>query len=290
MEQDPQKLLELAGEVWDAERKYGLIGRAASRIFSRKGKNQPVEAIDYRQAVVKAALENAVDKIASQDLTVEQAFQIVGRVVTFDDLAALNSTWQNHWSESASKVGIDDEERRTWWARLLAGEIQQTGTFSLRTMAVMETLSTEEARLFTRLCSYVWNPSRPVLILPSDDSSLWKPDVNEAAILESIGLIQVDLMSGYRWAITNDEAKDMIRKGHSIPMRMEINRKVFQVLSNKDNIADLRCGKFLLTNVGVEMYRLTSPEYSESYCNEIVAEWQKSYDVNQVPIVSTQGP
>ena len=118
-------------------------------------------------------------------------------------------------------------KRRTWWARLVAGEIQQPGTFSLRTMAVMDTLSTKEARLFTRLCGYVWNPSNPVLMLPPDDSPLWKPDFDEAAILESIGLVKFDFLGGFTWGLTNERVKDLIRQGRSIPLTMEFIKNVF---------------------------------------------------------------
>ena len=286
MEQDPQKLIELAGEVWDAERKYGLIGRTASRILGRKAKIQPAEAIDYRQELVKAALENAVDKIAGLDLTVEQAFQIVGQVVSFDDLEKLNSTWQGHWSEGASKVGIDDEERRTWWARLLAGEIQQPGTFSLRTLAVMDTLSTAEARLFTKLCGYVWNPANPVVILPTDDSSLWKPSFTESSILESIGLVKFNSLAGFNWGPLEDSVKELSSQGRSFPTVMQMSEDVYSVLNTPDKLVKLRCGSLALTDVGKEMFRLTKPDYSLLYRDEIVSDWRQSYTVHQLPVVA----
>ena len=281
MEQDPQRLIELAGEVLDAERKYGLIRRTASRVFGRKTKNQPAEAIDYRQEVVKAALENAVDKIASQDLTVEQAFQIVERVVTFGDLEKLNSTWQNHWSEGASKVGIDDEERRTWWARLLAGEIQHPGTFSLRTIAVMDTLSTEEALLFTKLCGYVWaiNDDRELtLILPPEKSTLWSPDFSQITLLVNCGLVMY-LSTGT--SLTSD-----IRQAPS-KMRLKFDNYIFTIDLPAQKSARLRTGALQLTPVGEEIYRLTKPSYLNQYRDEIAAEWRQSYTVHELPTAAT---
>ena len=41
----------------------------------------------------------------------------------------------------------------------------------------------------------------------------------------------------------------------------------------------LRCGSLLLTHAGEEIYRLTTPTCSESYRDEIVAEWAQRYEV-----------
>ena len=272
LDQDVQQVFEIAETALDIERKYGPVRRIASAIFHRKSNTRPVKQIDYRAEAAKAALENAVDKIASQELTIDHAFQIVGGVVSFDDLDKLNSTWQSHWSEGASKVGIDDEERRTWWARLLAGEIQQPGTFSLRTIAVMNTLSTDEAQLFTRLCDYVWNPGNPVLILPADDSELWKPDFDEATIVDTIGLCKFDSLPGFRMSAI-DATKSV---------GMMFNDRAFLISSPTGESVKLRCGLLLLTDVGKEMYRLTTPVRSQSYCDEILAEWRQSYTVHQL--------
>ena len=45
----------------------------------------------------------------------------------------------------------------------------------------------------------------------------------------------------------------------------------------------LRCGKLNLTDIGQEIYRLTIPNYPQSYRDEIVEEWRESYKVQYVP-------
>ena len=275
MEPDPQQVVDVATKVLDVELKHGPIRRIASALSRRKPNEQPLQQMNFREEAVNAALENAVERIASQELTVEQAFQILGNVATFDDLDKLNSTWQRHWSESVSKVGIDDEERRTWWARLLAGEIQQPETFSLRTMAVMDTLSTKEARLFTRLCDYVWNPSNPALVLPAEKSALWKPEFSEAALLESAGLVKFNSLTGF----------SVTRRDVTEGVGMMFNDVALMISLAEGNTLKLRCGPLLLTEVGKEMYRLTSPAYPQAYFEEILAEWQQSYSVRRLTIV-----
>lgn len=278
MDPETLKYFEITKAALDVEQKYGPIGRLAAKFFRRQPNSPPVERVDYREELVNAALENAVETVRSKDITIAQAIQLVDRVVTFDDFKILNSTWQSHWSEGASKVGIDDEERRIWWARLLAGEIQQPGSFSLRTMAVMDTLSTREARLFAKLCDYVWNQTNPCLISPIDGSIEWKPDFAEAALLESIGLVKFNSLSGFNVSARN-EAESMWMMFHD---------KVFQITAPESKSAKLRCGPLLLTDIGQEMYRLTAPNFSETYLNEILEEWKQSFTVREVNLPPDQ--
>ena len=42
------------------------------------------------------------------------------------------------------------------WARILAGEVASPGQFSVRALDFVRSISTDEAKQFTRFCSYVW--------------------------------------------------------------------------------------------------------------------------------------
>lgn len=283
MEQEAPSWLELAKGMLDLERRYGHVGRTISRLVRGSSEAPPNGPVDYRDEMVKAALENAVEKVASQELTVEKALQMADRVGSFDDLMKLNSTWQSHWSDGASRVGIDDEERRTWWARLLAGEIQQPGTFSLRTMAVMDTLSTGEARLFTKLCGYVWeinNDKQLTLILPPERSNLWIPDLTQITLLVNCGLV-IYLATGT--SLTSSE----VRQAPS-QMRLRFANYVFAVDIPAQKSVRLRRGSLQLTTAGEEIFRLTRPNFLKQYRDEIAAEWRQSYTVHEMPTTHGQ--
>ena len=275
MDQETQQYLDVASKGLDVARKSGLL----KNMFSRRPSNQPehpaqpIQEMDYREEALTALRENAVETLAGLSLTVAEAAQILESDFVLDDLDKVNSTWQRHWTEGASKVGIDDEERRTWWANLLAGEIQQPETYSLRTLAVMDTLSTREAILFRKVCDYVWNPQDPVLILPPDSSALWKPEFSEGALLESASLAKLDGVAGFDWATLGDVV------GPPLPLRMTFNNDSYSVGTSESKQVKLRCGKLSLTNIGQEMYRLTTPDYSQNYRDEILDEWRRSYTV-----------
>ena len=272
MEQDLQQSLDTTRAVLDVAQKTGLLGRMASRILHRRSQGEAAEPRDYREEALKAALENAVETIRVQEFTVEKALQILGPDFSLDDLGRVDPTWQRHWAESTSKVSVDDDERRTWWARLLAGEIQHPGTFSLRTMAVMDTLSTKEAELFARLCDYAWNPTNPALIMPSEASTLWKPDFGEEDAMESAGLIRSSV-TGHFISLTG--------ASNGAPrMGMVFGNNRFIITGAEGAELSLRAGDLHLTDVGKEMYKLTTPNYPVPYRDEIISECRQSYEVS----------
>ena len=277
MEQETQQYLDVAKNSLEAAHKSGLLKTIFSWLPSRKPEQpaQPIPIVDYREEALKALQENAVETLGGLALTAAEAAQILEPGFALDDLDKVNSTWQKHWTQGASRVGIDDPDRRTWWARLLAGEIQQPETYSLRTLAVMDILSTKEAKLFARLCDYVWNPQIPVVILPSDKSALWKPDFAEGTLLQSINLAMFNAVGGFNWGTIDENGRDKARSDSAL---MTFNNNSYLV-GSKSKSLKLRCGALHLTDIGQEMYRLISPNYPESYRDEIVEEWRQSYIV-----------
>jgi hypothetical protein len=61
--------------------------------------------------------------------------------------------WVTRFFEISS--GITSEELQYLWGRILAGEIKQPGSFSLRTLDVLKNLSKKEAENFVRLGNYI---------------------------------------------------------------------------------------------------------------------------------------
>jgi len=61
--------------------------------------------------------------------------------------------WLHHFSHSAQDVS--EEKVRDWWAKILAGEAKQKGSFSRRTIDVLKNLSKEDCELFEKFSQYV---------------------------------------------------------------------------------------------------------------------------------------
>lgn len=135
----------------------------------------------------------------------------------------------------------------------------------------MDTLSTAEAELFTKLCGYVWaipmtdrrrgeNTTKeiPTIITPPNTSELWQPDADESRLLEDSGL-------AYDSALENVSSE-------ANGARLTFGGRILELQSEKPR--NIRIGRLRLTAAGGEIYKLATPEYSKAYLGEILEEWR----------------
>jgi hypothetical protein len=99
------------------------------------------------------ALERLVGEEAQKQANIES---ITGKAIPqLNDQASpeeMERDWISHFFDS-SKL-ISDEAAQMVWSRLLAGEANEPGKFSKRTINVLATLDGSDAELFTKLCSF----------------------------------------------------------------------------------------------------------------------------------------
>lgn len=67
------------------------------------------------------------------------------------DASGIDHGWFIRWSDGAAEQ--TDNEMCVIWGKLLAGELDQPGSYSKRTMSVLADMSAHEASLFANLCS-----------------------------------------------------------------------------------------------------------------------------------------
>ena len=67
------------------------------------------------------------------------------------DASGIDHGWFIRWSDGASEQC--DDEMRVIWGKLLAGELEQPGTYTKRAMSILSDMSRDEALVFSKLCS-----------------------------------------------------------------------------------------------------------------------------------------
>ncbi len=88
--------------------------------------------------------------------------------------------WRTRWFRKAGD--ISNEEMQEVWAKILASEVAEPGTFSLRTLETVSNLSKHEAEVFQKVCNFVSN-------------SMWIQVYNDSQhYLEKFGLIYYELL------------------------------------------------------------------------------------------------
>lgn len=181
---------------------------------------------------------------------------------------AVDPDWSVHFMQSCQDVS--DEEMQSLWARLLAGEVAQPKTFSLRTIQVLKTLSKDEASAFARLCEQ--SPTiggHPILLVfegsANECASLQLKDPTILTTLEEAGLL----------------SRSEIERSFNIngaPLTFDLCDGTLLVVQNEKPperlqlypTGSVEVGLFGLTTAGAQLSRLAEPRPSEDRIKTII--------------------
>lgn len=181
----------------------------------------------------------------------------------------LDPDWFNSWRQGASNVSND--EIRTWWAKLLRGQVSQPGQFSLRTLALLHQMSSEDARLVEKAAAYVLNDGI-VVILPVDEKwQISRPSY-------SLDLPKSDLHELIEIGFFAERTEDLILslpdslagKTHKLVVGQNPNIRVTG--GPPPNILTFRP----LTRMGRELCQLVSTETNTEYLQWLVSIYGRS--------------
>lgn len=163
---------------------------------------------------------------------------------------------------------ISDQDMQQMWAKLLAGEIKQPRTFSLRTIQKMKVISSNEAILFEKISPFIIDND----YIPNDAKFLQKYNVNysDLMILQDCGILSLVKTSKY---YNSDQAAIYNNK-------ISVFNKMFSC--NDENIS-IEAKVFPLSQFGKELNRLIKVHYDDNYFYEFLNRL-KSYQVNSANI------
>jgi len=179
----------------------------------------------------------------------------------FSEKAINNSVdddWIVHFFER-SRLTSDDDMQQIW-ARVLAGEANDPGSFSKRTVNLLAEIDKADAEMFTRMASFCWTlleiEPQP-LIFNIKDAVYAKHGVSFESLshLDSIGLVRFDSLRGYSVEDSEESGAWIISycgRHYTVDFIDGSQRK-------------LPVGCVLLTQQGKELMRVCAPTYVESF-------------------------
>ena len=235
---------EAQAEIIKFETKGELAERASQRLMAKEMQREA--NIEKTVLLAQEDLEDTTDSISKTPVDKDWA-------VRFFNIAQ----------------DINDEEMQILWAKILAGEIKNPNSFSLRTLELIKNLSSHDANLFQVAVSLSFDNS--FIILPKDINNLEKyglPYVNILDLRES-QLVSTD-NSEYKSLDVNNE------------------RELKPVLPAKTNNLELKIpkGKEFKVNVlnftkaGWEIAKLIQVNTNNEYFEDVKkAMIEKGYEV-----------
>ncbi|WOO43151.1 DUF2806 domain-containing protein [Rubellicoccus peritrichatus] len=163
---------------------------------------------------------------------------------------------------------ISNDQMQDLWAKILAGEANRSGSFSRKTISILNDLSQEDALLFRDLCNFSWIVGAsysPIIFDPEE--TIYKDNglsFNKLVNLDNIGLISLSSSPGYgRW--TNSDS-----------FEVGYDEKLYSLTLSKDGKGEyfLNIGKTLLTQPGEEILKVIETEIVDGFEEYVLNKWK----------------
>jgi hypothetical protein len=231
---------------------------AAAKI--RAQSNIEVSALERR--ALRRFLHEEARKQQSMETVTAEALPLLNDTATPEKV---EDDWIVNFFEKSRF--ISDRDMQQLWARVLAGEANEPGTFAKRTVNLLGDLDKADAELFTRLCGFAWLVDDRVVILIFDYNAdeVYKQNgitFEALAHLETLGLI--------RFAPGPNAFRH-----ESMPKAVEVSyfgmsaNLTFQ--EDKDN--DLNIGTLILTRAGEQLAPVSGAKPVDGYYEYVYDRW-----------------
>jgi hypothetical protein len=200
---------------------------------------------DYLERINNRLIAKEIQRQNNLDDVVEiAASQLEGTDYVTDE--PINKDWATRFFDIVQDVS--DEDMQNLWGRILAGEVKQPKSFSLRTLELLRNLSKEEAELFVKIAPFVLYDSSDYFIYEGkNDLKEYGVSYKDRAKLIEIGLIRQEFLVQNNFGSENREKNSI----HCI-----INKDaVVKIILKPDNPTvsiPISC----LTRPGGELYKI----------------------------------
>lgn len=158
---------------------------------------------------------------------------------------------------------ISNEQMQELWGRVLAGEVKQPKSFSLRTLETLRNITSEEAQLFEKIAPYMlYSGSYFIYNNISDKNENLPISYEDVAQLIEIGLVQSGSMVTMNYY--NDSTNEVVHK-------MSCGDYLF-FITQPPQMHTFSIPVYPLTLIGNELYNLLTIVPDSDYLKTIMKE------------------
>lgn len=111
-----------------------------------------IDTTDVKAMITRAENLDKLDKLRKQN-NFEQVLERAEDLLEYDDDVNDEPVDPDFFFMFRDYSGeVSNEEMQNWWAKIIAGEVKKPNSFSRRTLETLRNLSSEEAKLFQKIC------------------------------------------------------------------------------------------------------------------------------------------
>ncbi|GET22097.1 DUF2806 domain-containing protein [Prolixibacter denitrificans] len=157
---------------------------------------------------------------------------------------------------------ISNEEMQEIWARILAGEIKQPRSYSLRTLELIRNLSKDEANTFMKVAKFAIKSGDSHFLFKGKDGKILNEEYNinygDTALLTEIGLIQPGAFVNYQILQQPQDSQSVFTTD-----------KIILIAKIKANTPTITMPVDVFSKSGNELLKLVSPNPPFDYLKAI---------------------
>lgn len=223
---------------------------AKAELLRLKGRDEVADYIEARETRklnnVKSVLEKATSHFTEGEKVSDEP---------------VNADWTNRFIGIVE--GISDDSLQDMWGRILAGEVKQPNSYSLRTLDLLRNITKEEAELFVKASKYYIERD----CIYTGDFAL---SLNETLLLGETGLINSEGLT-MNWNVEPNSKLNVIVDKQTLLILQNDSNKRFKI------IPSLR----RLSKAGIEILSLIDkPDRKDFY--QSLARFFKSEGISRV--------
>lgn len=175
----------------------------------------------------------------------------------------MDSDWTIRFFNSVEDVS--SEEMQNLWARVLAGEVKQPGSFALRTLETLHNMTKSEAEVFNEICHHVLITDGKMIIF------------NDNAMMKTRGILYGYIIQMEECGLMNSDNQVAVTSTIDNSLRM-IARNDSMILFGRtktDTITEIKMPAYILTIAGSELARIIGVSTPDEELMSVAREIQK---------------
>ncbi len=185
--------------------------------------------------------------------------------------------WTSRFFECCADVS--DEQMQTLWANLLAGEVAKPGSYSPRTLSVVQDMRPADAHAFTKFATFVWSVSQDrrqewFPMLRTWENTLQESGIgfNDLIQLEALGLLRVEHTQEFSIRINNGQVVNYYGADYRLTAKVDANPHLL-----------VETGPYVLTHTGQELVPIAGGKPDEAYRERVLMLWNQIMVVERLP-------
>lgn len=235
----------------------GKVNLSDKRLEYKAEAKERIEPIINTEQLSKIVTDNNIAESIRNDVNVSKAVIVAENVLLDEQKPAsdekVDDDWLHTWRENAGKVSTS--ELQDLWGRILAGEVKNPGSYSIRTMEFLKGLSKDEAELISKLAKYVIEES----IIRDKDKFLEAEGIPFGILLF---LQEIGVVSGVEALGISMELKSVLSDKYLKPL---VSHNKALIIKHDDPSKILKLGIYQLTHIGKQVLSLASFTSNEDY-------------------------